>query len=127
MRVMSRVVSLYLPTWPTDRLRRKMGAAAPDAAMPLVLIGQTGRRREVVAGNAAAIEAGLHALPATKAQALAKELVIIHADPVADAAALIRMRRGTRFGVAASRCPFLNSDLGPRLSLATPGLAAGAA
>jgi protein ImuB len=45
MRVMSRVVSLYLPSWPTDRLRRKMGAAAPDAFLPLVLVGQTGRRR----------------------------------------------------------------------------------
>ena len=49
---MSRVVSLCLPTWPTDRLRRKMGAAAPDAAKPLVLVGQSGRRREVVAANA---------------------------------------------------------------------------
>src|ERR1700709_1927188 len=85
MRVMSRVVSLYLPTWQTDRLRRKMGAAAPDAAMPLVLVAQTGRRREVVAANAAAIRTGLRiGMPATKAQAMVKELVIHHADPVAD-------------------------------------------
>jgi hypothetical protein len=77
MRVMSRVVSLYLPTWPTDRLRRKMGAGAPDAAMPLVLVGQTGRRREVVAANAAAWKVGLRVgMPATKAQALVKELLI---------------------------------------------------
>jgi protein ImuB len=89
---MSRVVSLYLPTWPTDRLRRKMGAAAPDAAMPLVLVGLTGRRREVVAANAAAIKAGLRiGMPATKAQALVKELVIHHADPAADAEALERL------------------------------------
>jgi protein ImuB len=89
---MSRVVSLYLPTWPTDRLRRKMGAAAPDGAMPLVLVGQTGRRREVVAANAAAIQTGLRVgMPATKAQALVKELVIHHADPVADAEALGRL------------------------------------
>jgi protein ImuB len=92
MRVMSRVVSLYLPTWPTDRLRRMMGAVAPDPAMPLVLVGQTGRRREVVAANAAAIQAGLRiGMPATKAQALLKELVIHHADPVADAEALERL------------------------------------
>src|ERR1700719_2933051 len=92
MRVMSRVVALYLPTWPPDRLRRKMGAAAPDAAMPLVLVGQTGRGREVVAANAAAIQAGLCVgTPATKAQALVKELVIHHADPVADAEALERL------------------------------------
>src|SRR5258708_29589011 len=92
MRVMSRVVSLYLPTWPTDRLRRKMGAAAPDAAMPLVLVGQIGRRREVVAANAAAWKVGLRVgMPATKAQALVKELLIHHADPVADAEALERL------------------------------------
>ena len=89
---MSRVVSLYLPTWPTDRLRRKMGAAAPDAALPLVLVGQTGRRREVVAANAAAMQAGLRVgMPATKAQALVKELVIHDADPAADAEALERL------------------------------------
>jgi protein ImuB len=89
---MQRVVSLYLPTWPTDRLRRKMGAAAPDASLPLVLVSQTGRRREVTAANAAAIETGLRiGMPATKAQALVKELVIHHADPVADTEALERL------------------------------------
>src|ERR1700716_1570516 len=92
MRVMSRVVSLYLPNWPTDRLRRKMGAAAPDAALPLVLVGQSGRRREVTAANAAAIKLGLRiGMPAPKAQALVKELVIHHADPEADAEALERL------------------------------------
>lgn len=89
---MSRVVSLYLPTWPTDRLRRKMGAAAPDAEVPLVLVRHSGRRREVVAANAAAIQAGLRiGMPATKAQALMKELVIQDADPAADAEALDRL------------------------------------
>lgn len=89
---MSRVVSLYLPSWPTDRLRRKMAASAPDAAMPLVLVSQTGRRREVTAANAAALKIGLRiGMPATKAQALVKELVIQHANPVADAEALERL------------------------------------
>src|ERR1700761_5721518 len=89
---MQRVVSLYLPTWPTDRLRRKMGAAAPDASLPLVLVSQTGRRREVTAANAAAIKTGLRiGMPATKAQALVKELVIHYADPKADAEALERL------------------------------------
>jgi protein ImuB len=69
-----------------------MGDAAPDAAMPLVLVGQAGRRREVVAANVAALQAGLRiGMPATKAQALVKELVIHHADPVADAEALERL------------------------------------
>jgi protein ImuB len=60
--------------------------------MPLVLVGQTGRRREVVAANAAAMQAGLRVgMPATKAQALVKELAIHHADPIADAEALERL------------------------------------
>ena len=89
---MPRVVSIYLPTWPTDRLRRKMGAAAPDAALPLVLVGQAGRRRDVIAANTAALKAGLRiGMPATKAQALVKELVIHQAYPDADAAALERL------------------------------------
>jgi protein ImuB len=92
MRVMSRVVSLYLPNWPTDRLRRKMGVAAPDAAVPLVLVGQTGRRRELTAANAAALKVGLRVgMPVTKAQALVRELVIHHADPAADSEALERL------------------------------------
>jgi protein ImuB len=69
-----------------------MAASAPDTAMPLVLVSQTGRRREVTAANAAALKIGLRiGMPATKAQALVKDLVIQHADPVADAEALERL------------------------------------
>ena len=42
---MTRVVSLFLPTWSTDRLRRKAGDAAPPAEAPLVLVGREGSRR----------------------------------------------------------------------------------
>lgn len=38
---MRRVVSLSLPTWPTDRLRRTAGTAAPPPGEPLVLSGVT--------------------------------------------------------------------------------------
>jgi protein ImuB len=83
---------MYLPTWPTDRLRRRLGDAAPDPALPLVLVGQTGNRREVTAANLVALQAGLRiGMPATKALALVKELVIQHADPAADAEALERL------------------------------------
>ena len=41
---MPRVVSLFLPTWSTDRIRRQLAAAAPPAEAPLVLIGRDGRR-----------------------------------------------------------------------------------
>ena len=48
---MARVVSLFLPTWPTDRVRRKAGDAAPPGEAPLVLVGHDGRRRVVVGAD----------------------------------------------------------------------------
>jgi len=89
---MKRVVSLFLPTWPTDRLRRAMGAAAPPPEVPLVLIGQDGRRRVVCAADAAAQRLGLRpGMAATQAPALVPGLRIHDADPVADTAALNRL------------------------------------
>src|SRR4051812_19011542 len=89
---MPRVVSLFLPTWPTDRVRRTLGDAAPSPDAPLVLVGRDGRRRVVMAADAAARRAGLRVgMPATKAQALVRGLVIRDADPVADAGALERL------------------------------------
>src|ERR1700688_1507278 len=89
---MRRVVSLWLPTWPTDRVRRKLGAAALPAEVPLVLIGRDGRRRVVLAADAAAHRAGLRVgMPATKAQALVPGLIVKDADLSADGEALDRL------------------------------------
>ena len=89
---MPRVVSLFLPTWSTDRVRRTLGDTAPPPDTPLVLVGPDGRRRVVLAADAAGRRAGLRAgMPATKAQALVVGLVIMEADPAADAAALERL------------------------------------
>ena len=64
---MTRVVSLFLPSWSTDRLRRKAGDAAPPAEAPLVLIGRDGNRRVVLAADAAAHAAGLRVgMPVTR-------------------------------------------------------------
>ena len=64
---MHRVVSLFLPTWSTDRVRRQLGGAAPSADTPLVLAGREGRRRVVLAADAAAQRAGLRVgMPATR-------------------------------------------------------------
>ena len=89
---MRRVVSLFLPTWSTDRVRRTLGSAAPPAETPLVLIGRDGRRRVVLAADAAAQRAGLRpGMPATKAQALVPRLIVMDADLAADAEALDRL------------------------------------
>ena len=89
---MQRVVSLYLPTWPTDRLCRRLGVTAPPPEAPLVLIGRDGRRRVVTAANTAARALGLRpGMPATQAQALVPGLLTRDADPEEDAAALERL------------------------------------
>jgi protein ImuB len=89
---MSRVVSLFLPTWPTDRLRRQMGDAAPPPERPLVIAGRDGRRRAVVAADRAAQALGVRpGLALAQAQARVPDLHIEPADPAADAAALARL------------------------------------
>ncbi|HEY4547741.1 MAG TPA: DUF6504 family protein [Pedomonas sp.] len=89
---MRRVVSLYLPTWPTDRVRRMAGGEALSAETPLVLVGREGSRRVVRAADAAAQAAGLHAgMPVAKAQILVPDLVMEDASPAADAEALERL------------------------------------
>lgn len=69
-----------------------MGSAAPPVETPLVMVGRDGRRRVVLAADAAAQRSGLRVgMPATKAQALVAELIIHDADPAADADALERL------------------------------------
>ncbi|WP_353646497.1 DNA polymerase Y family protein [Mesorhizobium sp. WSM2239] len=89
---MPRVVSLFLPMWPTDRFRRKSGDAAPRPETPLVLIGRNGRRRVVLAADAAANAAGLRiGMPASKAQAIVPGLIVHDAEPEADVDSLGRL------------------------------------
>src|ERR1700730_6716433 len=89
---MPRVASLFLPTWSTDRVRRKLGDAALPAEVQLGLIGREGRRRVVLAADAAAHRAGLRVgMPATKAQALVPGLMVKDADLSTDAEALDRL------------------------------------
>ena len=52
---MPRVVSLYLPAWPTDRLRRSGSSAAPPDE-PLATVAQDGARRVLAGVDAAALE-----------------------------------------------------------------------
>lgn len=89
---MTRVISVFLPTLSTDRVRRKAGGAAPPPETPLILVGRDGRRRVVLAADAAAHANGLRiGMPASKAQALVRNLEMRDADPAADADALERL------------------------------------
>lgn len=89
---MARVISVYLPTWPTDRLRRVAGETTPPADTPLVLAGKEKNRRIVTAADAAALAAGLRpGMPLTKAQVLVPNLLIEDANAQADAESLERL------------------------------------
>ena len=89
---MPRVVSLFLPRWPIDRLRRNSDGASLPAEAPLVLVGRTGRRRLITALDANAQALGVSVgMPVTKAQALVPGLVVLDADPAADAEGLDRL------------------------------------
>ena len=69
-----------------------LGASAPPRETPFILAGRDGRGRVVLAADSAARRAGLRVgMPASKAQALMKDLVMGDADPAADAAALDRL------------------------------------
>ena len=55
---MRRVVSLFLPMWPTDRYRKNTGDA-PPRDKPLVMATKIGPRRVIVAADKAAQALGL--------------------------------------------------------------------
>lgn len=81
-----------MPSWPTDRLKRRPIGTAPLPDGPLVLVGRDNRRRVVLAADAAAQAAGaVVGMPATQAQALIPGLVVKDAEPEADAVALERL------------------------------------
>ncbi|HVY33890.1 MAG TPA: DNA polymerase Y family protein [Caulobacteraceae bacterium] len=89
---MRRVVSLYLPTWPTDRWRRRLGKDAPPAEAPVVLIGRSGSKRLVLAANEPARGLGIYpGAAAARAQAIAADLTIQDADTAGDQADLERL------------------------------------
>jgi protein ImuB len=89
---MRRVVSLFLPTWPTDRLRRQKGSGAPALDEPLVIAGHNGGRRVVIAADHASRALGIRpGLPLAEAQARVPGLHVTLSDPAADAAALERL------------------------------------
>jgi len=89
---MRRIVSLYLPTWPTDRFRRRYGT--PPADEPLVTAMKEGSRRLVAAVDAAAHALGLRpGITVAHAKALVPGLHVVEATPEEDAAMLTELAR----------------------------------
>jgi protein ImuB len=91
---MLRVVSLFLPDWPIDRLRGRLRKVQDERECPgpLIQAQRIGNRRLVYAANAAAREAGLQpGMAVAQAQALVPELTIHDAMLREDEAALQRL------------------------------------
>ena len=89
---MARVISVTLPLWPIDWLRRQAPEAAPSSEAPLVLAGRAGRRRLITAADEAALSLGLRDnMPASKAQVSVLGVQVLLADPAADAGSLGRL------------------------------------
>ncbi|MBB2713969.1 DNA polymerase Y family protein [Rhizobium sophoriradicis] len=87
---MTRVVSVFLPTLPTDRIRRADPSIPAEA--PLVIVARSGSKRWLSAVDANAAKLGLHVgMAAAKARALVQGLHMVDADPAADLAALERV------------------------------------
>ncbi|WGF87626.1 DUF6504 family protein [Marinivivus vitaminiproducens] len=85
---MQRVVSVFLPTWPIDRLRLPV----EPSPRPLILAGARNGRRVVTAAAPSALRRGIRiGMPVGQAQAMVPDLDMRPADPRGDRAALERL------------------------------------
>ena len=77
---MRRVISLYLPRWPSDRLRRT-SKDAPPRDRPLVTAIIEGPRRVLASVDEAAERLGLACgMTVTHAQSLVPDLSVVECD-----------------------------------------------
>lgn len=89
---MRRVVSLFLPHWSTDRLRRKRGKPPPEGWPPLATALADHGRRVIASPDALALALGVApGMTVTRARALAPELEVVDADPESDREALRKL------------------------------------
>ena len=87
---MRRVVSVWLPAWPTERHRLRHGE--PPAEIPLALVAHENRRLSVTAVDSRALASGIQpGMPLSQAQALMPGLIVRNANPAADKADLGRL------------------------------------
>jgi protein ImuB len=97
---MRRIMYVFLPSWPVDRLRRNnsipsLASASADASKvepPFATVTASGGRRLLAALNPAATAAGLApGMPLPDALSFLPGLATLPADPAADVAALTRL------------------------------------
>jgi hypothetical protein len=104
---MRRVISLFLPRWPSDRLRR-VSRDLPARGKPLVTALMHGQRRILASVDDAAARLGLTCgMTVTHAQSLVPDLCVVNATPEEDEAALFRLALWCiRFRLSSHRtCP----------------------
>jgi protein ImuB len=88
---MRRVVALFLPTFPTDQIRRRNGGA-PARELPMVTAIQESNRRILTSVDDAARNLKLACgMTVAHAQTLVPELIVEDANPEQDEAALARL------------------------------------
>ncbi|HMD63882.1 MAG TPA: DNA polymerase Y family protein [Stellaceae bacterium] len=91
---MRRIMYLWLPRWPIDRLRlaRRKNSAAPVEEIPFATVADAAGRRLLAAVNPAAAAAGLApGMPLADALSFLPGLATAAAEPAEDAAALRRL------------------------------------
>ncbi|MUZ65441.1 DNA polymerase Y family protein, partial [Agrobacterium vitis] len=87
---MPRVVSVFLPTLATDRIRRADPGILPET--PVVVVSRSGSKRTVAAVDVVAFKVGVRiGMPAAKAQAMISGLHVVDADPDGNALAVERL------------------------------------
>src|SRR4051812_35901435 len=88
---MRRVVALFLPTFPTDQIRR-MNGGTPARNLPMVTSIQEGNRRVLASVDDAARKLKLACgMTVAHAQTLVPDLIVEEARPNEDEAALARL------------------------------------
>src|SRR4051812_45701802 len=88
-----RILSLWLPRLPTDRIRRQRtdncAAPASDAVVPCIVVAKQNNALQISALNDAAARLGLEAgLPLANARAICPDIEVFDADDAADAQTL---------------------------------------
>ena len=96
---MRRIMYLWLPRWPIDRLRlsQRKNSGEPAETTPFATVANAAGRRLLAAVNPAAAAVGLApGMPVADALSFLPSLATAFAEPAQDAAALRRLTRNAK-------------------------------